>query len=97
MLRALTRDDALVDAVLQDPLTAPLPPRMKAIALYSHKLTATPHAMREADVAALRNAGLSDLEIQDVNWICGYFNLMNRIAQGLGIETDPGTAGLPLE
>ncbi len=89
-------DDPLVDAIHRDPLAAPVNPRMKAIARYAHKLTLAPRAMTKSDVEALRAAGLTEMEIADVNYICGYFNMMNRLAQGLGIEPSPGPLSLPV-
>ncbi len=87
----------MVDAVLRDPVTAPVPPRMQAIAAYALKLTATPWAMAASDLAPMRAAGLSEEEMADVNYICGYFNLMNRLAQGLGIEPHAGMPIPPVE
>lgn len=97
LLRALLRDDNLTDAIFRDPLTAPVHPRMKAIATYTHKLTATPWAVTGGDIEPMRAAGLSESEIADVNYICGYFSMMNRLAQGLGIETERGFPNLPIE
>jgi len=45
----------------------------------------------------LRGAGLSEVEIADVNYICGYFNLMNRLASGLGVEPHAGMSTPPVE
>jgi alkylhydroperoxidase family enzyme len=40
------------------------------------------------DVAALREAGLSDRGIHDAACVVGYFNFVNRIADGLGVELE---------
>lgn len=87
----------MVDAVVRDPLMAPVPPRLQAIARYAVKLTGTPWAMTAAGLEPLRAAGLSEEEIADVNYICGYFNLMNRLALGLGIEPHVGMPIPPVE
>lgn len=42
----------------------------------------------ERDIAPLRNLGLSDRAILDAVLVISYFNFVNRIVQGLGIETD---------
>jgi alkylhydroperoxidase family enzyme len=47
--------------------------------------------MREADVEALREVGLSDAAIHDVAQVTALFNYYNRIADGLGISIDPTT------
>jgi alkylhydroperoxidase family enzyme len=42
----------------------------------------------EADVTALRTAGLSDEAILDVNQVTGYYAFVNRLADGLGVELE---------
>ncbi|RMF62267.1 MAG: peroxidase [Bacteroidetes bacterium] len=66
-----------------------LTPAQRAMLAYAEKLTRTPHAMTEADVAALREAGFSDRDILDINLIVSYFNFVNRIAAGLGVDFSP--------
>jgi alkylhydroperoxidase family enzyme len=46
--------------------------------------------MAEADVAALRAAGFDDAAIHDAAQVIGYFNYVNRVADGLGIDPEPG-------
>lgn len=53
---------------------------------YAVKLTLTPGEVSQADVAALRNAGLGDDDILLANLVVAYFNFVNRIALGLGVE-----------
>ena len=55
---------------------------------YAEKLTRTPEAMTEADVVALREVGWSDLEIHDACQVIAYFNYINRIADGLGVDPE---------
>lgn len=52
------------------------------------KLTDDPGAMVEADVLALRAAGLDDVAIHDVAQVTALFNYYNRLADGLGIAID---------
>ena len=54
---------------------------------YVRKLTATPAAMEQADVEAMREAGADDGEILEVNQVCAYFNYSNRLLNGLGVTT----------
>ncbi|RMD60556.1 hypothetical protein D6833_09485 [Candidatus Parcubacteria bacterium] len=49
------------------------------------KLTRTPWAVDETDIAALRNVGWNDRAILDIAQITAYFNYVNRMAEGLGI------------
>jgi uncharacterized peroxidase-related enzyme len=62
--------------------------RLAAIAAYAEKLTLHPQHVVEADVQRLRQVGLDDLEILDVNNIVAYFNYINRVANGLGLKTE---------
>ncbi len=55
---------------------------------YAEKLTRTPQAMARADITALRSAGLDDGEILDACQIIGYYNFVNRLADGLGVELE---------
>lgn len=45
--------------------------------------------MRREDVEALRAEGLSDTDILDAVEVTSYFNYINRIADGLGIDPEP--------
>ena len=60
---------------------------------YAEKLTISPGDMQEADVAALKNKGISDGEILETNQIIGYFNYVNRLLNGLGVSTDGDIVG----
>ncbi len=44
--------------------------------------------MQREDVEALREQGLDDASIHDVVQVTGFFNLYNRLADGLGIEAE---------
>lgn len=70
--------------------SAPLAAVDRAIAGYAEKLTRTPAAMSEADVETLRRRGLSDRAIHDVVQVVSYFNYINRVADALGIDPEPG-------
>lgn len=54
------------------------------------KLTLAPRTMTADDIAPLRAEGLSDAGVHDVNAVVAYFNFVNRIAQGLGLELEEG-------
>ena len=55
---------------------------------YAVKLTRTPGAMDDGDVEDLRTVGFSDRDILDITEVVGYYAYANRIADGLGIETE---------
>ena len=56
---------------------------------YAWKLTRTPWEMTKGDVDALRSKGFSDGAILDAAEIIGWFNYINRVADGLGVDLEP--------
>lgn len=66
--------------------------REQAFCEYARKLTLSPQTMSTDDVQNLRQAGLDDAGILDLNQIVAYFAYVNRTANGLGVEI----AGEPL-
>jgi len=63
-----------------------LEPRLSNITRHAEKLTSAPGAMTESDLGELRAEGLSDKDILDLTLIVAYFNFVNRIAMGLGVD-----------
>lgn len=59
-----------------------------ALCVYAEKLTQHPEKMSEADVVTLRDIGLDDRAIHDATQVISYFNYINRIADGLGVEPE---------
>ncbi len=55
---------------------------------YAIKLTIQPGQVSEEDVASLRETGFSDRAIHDAAAITAYFNFVNRMASGLGVELE---------
>ncbi len=68
----------------------------KEIALlrYTEKLTLRPGSMEESDVLALKEQGLSEGEVLEVNQVVSYFAYANRTVQGLGVSTEGDILGL---
>jgi alkylhydroperoxidase family enzyme len=64
-----------------------------ALMRYAEKLTVAPDEMKEADVIALRDAGLDDGAILEANQIICYFNYVNRSINGLGVTTEGDVIG----
>jgi uncharacterized peroxidase-related enzyme len=69
---------------------APLSPADRAMLDYAVKLTRTPAAITAGDIATLRAHGFSDAAIHDIVQITGFFAYYNRLADGLGIDPEPG-------
>lgn len=80
------KDRARVERLIRDINAADLSARARAMTAYAVKLTQEPHRMQERDVENLRQAGFSDEDILSINLIASYFNFVNRIALGLGVE-----------
>ena len=80
-------DGALAEAVASGRF-AGFDPRLRALLDYACKLTRHPEAMVEADVERLRAAGLDDRAIVDANQVVAYYNYVNRVADGLGVELE---------
>lgn len=55
---------------------------------YALKLTRTSHHIKREDVEALFSLGFSERDVFDINQITAYFNYVNRIASGLGVELE---------
>ena len=78
----------MVEAIASDPASAPLDGRTRALVDYALKLTKTPAAVSESDLRPLREQGLSDAAIHDAASVVAYFNFVNRMALGLGVELE---------
>jgi len=81
-------EPALTEAVVSADRDA-LPARLRPMCVYALKLTLTPSEMTEDDLGPLHAAGLADCDIVDLNQVVAYFNYVNRIADGLGVELEP--------
>lgn len=55
---------------------------------YAVKLTVAPWAVERADVEALRAVGFDDAAALDVCQVTSYYNYVNRLADGLGVELE---------
>ncbi len=76
-------------AVLTDYRTAPIDPAVRGLLEYVEKLTRHPGAMSPDDVKRLRESGWSDRAIHDAAQVTAYFNYINRVADGLGVDLEP--------
>ena len=53
---------------------------------YVYKLTKKPEILNQSDIDILRENGFQDKDILDINLIVSYFNFVNRIVLGLGVD-----------
>lgn len=87
-LRRLLRDDDLADRIEEDWATAGLEDRRQEMLRYAVTLTVTPSKVTQQDVASLRRAGFSDLDVLHIAEVVAYYAYANRIADGLGIPLE---------
>lgn len=57
-----------------------------AMLKYAVKLTKNQSELHLKDIEELRQVGFNDTDILNINLITSYFNFVNRIASGLGVE-----------
>lgn len=81
-------DDDLADRVRADWRSAGLDGKTEALLEYSEKLTKSPSEMTAADIQRLRTVGWDDRAVHDAAQVVGYFNYINRVADGLGIDPE---------
>ena len=55
---------------------------------YAVKLTLTPYDVTEADLSTLRSSGFDETAILDLCQVVSYYNYVNRLADGLGVELE---------
>lgn len=82
----------MVQAVLEDWRTAPIPEKLRVMLGFLETMTLHPKDLGPADVVPLREAGLSDEEIADAVHVATAFNLINRLADALGWEMQKDVA-----
>ena len=81
-------DDAAAQALLFDYRDAQLAEEDRALCEFAVKLTLAPGEMGAADAARLRELGFSDGAITVATQVISYFNYINRIADGLGVDPE---------
>ena len=64
----------------------------RALCDYAVQLTLTPGKMGPSHLDTLRQHGFDDDQITIAAQVIGYFNYINRIADGLGVDPEPWMA-----
>ena len=81
-------EDSLKKQLVTDYRTADIPDRDKLILEYAEKITREPAAISLKCVEGLTSAGFTDHELHDIVQVAAYFNYVNRLADGLGVELE---------
>ena len=89
-LRSVVDSDEQRQAVQDDYQSASLTAREVAILDFAVKLTKSPSGMGRGDLEVLREHSLTDEQLVDAVHCIGYFNFINRVLDGLGVDPEPG-------
>ena len=89
-----TRSNAIFTALKQEVPASAFHDKELVIFNYAAKLTKSPNSVSENDVKQLRESGLNDEEILEINQVVSYFAYANRTVLGLGVNTDGDILGL---
>ena len=74
--------------MVYDYRTSDLSDADRALCSYAVKLTLTPGKMTADDLETLRQLGFNDAQVTIATQVVGYFNYINRIADGLGVDSE---------
>ncbi len=88
-LRILGKDPIVADQIAINWRTADLSPRLRTILAFASRVNEPGFAASDAEIDALRIAGLSDDDIWDIAAIAGFFGFSNRMAGALDMRPNP--------
>lgn len=83
-LREVIHDPVFPDILANNPLEADLTPREQALVDFAIKISQNSSSFSPADLAPLRQTGLSDEAILDAAEIAAQFALSNRLSKAFG-------------
>jgi len=83
-----TVNSVLKARLLTDWSAAGLAPIDRLLLDFAAKLTREPASISRWDIEQLQLQGLDDRAVHDVVQVTAYFNYVNRIADGLGVELE---------
>ena len=89
-----TRFEVIYNAIQEDKIETIFDGKFLAGIRYARLLTLNHSSITEATIKNLRSEGLDDGEILEVNQVVAYFNYVNRMVVGLGVNTDGDIIGL---
>lgn len=80
-------DPEVFKPLMQDIETAPIADRLKPIFRYVKTITLAPSKSSDSQTREIRAAGWDDQAIHDAVSVCALFNFMNRLVEGMGVES----------
>ena|SRR5579859_6249814 len=88
-LRSVVESDEQRQAVQKDYRSAGLTAPEVALLDFAVKLTKAPAGVERHDLDALRAHGFTDEQLVDAVHCISYFNFINRVLDGLGVDPEP--------
>ena len=80
------KDQQKINNLIKDYKSVDISDKTADMLDYVVKLTRKPNDINKSDIKKLREACFSDEDILNINLITSYFNFVNRIALGLGVD-----------
>ena len=77
-------------SIATDYTHAELAPVDRSLCDFAARLTLAPASIEPVLIEGLRQLGLTDRAINDAVQTIAYFNYINRVADGLGVDLEPG-------
>jgi uncharacterized peroxidase-related enzyme len=90
-LRDVCGDEAAMRAIATEPSGAALSPQDCAVYRFATKVATDAASIEQADVDALRAAGLSDADVADVAYAAAARSFFTRVLDALGAQLDRQT------
>ncbi|GAB4133513.1 MAG: peroxidase-related enzyme [Ignavibacteriales bacterium] len=75
-----------IDEFISDYKTIAVDPKTRILLDYANELTISPNLVSQSTIDKIKSFGWDDEDILLTNLIVSYFNFVNRIALGLGVE-----------
>lgn len=80
------KDDKKIQSLIENYKSIDISEKKRNMLDYVYKLTTKPSEASKKDIKVLKDYGFYDEDILNINLITCYFNFVNRIALGLGVE-----------
>lgn len=88
-LAAMGVDEATLATLEMAPNIDGVSSQLKALLVFSEKLTRTPADITIADIDALKDTGISEQTIEDTINVVSLLNYLNRLVDAFGVEGSP--------
>ena len=81
-------DQGVVDQIMEDWKSADMNEADRALIAFAQKLTWANATVGDAEIDSLRAHGFDDAAISSAVQVVAYFNYINRVADGLGVDRE---------